>query len=287
MSRMLEALKRIETGSPQPRRGIRPISPEELDFFGLRADADAPAEIGEPATLQPSGSRSRQTLETGPIDAKQGQILANSATDGLPGPPVEAQHPQYQGLAENILSQLPSGRAAALVFTSPAGGEGKTSTLVPLAAALADRMSGPMIAVDGNFQRPGLADRFGIESGGGLVEVLAGRTDWREVVRKTGVERLSVLPGGRFPAANDRPPESAGLARLLDELRREYRLVLLDAASLAHGETAPMIRLCDGTYLVLRLGRTARREARRAIRAVEAGGGRVLGCVLTGLPAEG
>jgi len=238
MSRMLEALKRIETGTPQPARGIRPISPEELELFGLRGDVEPP-EASEPVE----------------------QATGEDCARGLPGPPVEAADPQVQGLAENVLSQLPTGRAAALAFTSPIGGEGTT---------------------DANLRRPGLADRFGIRSGGGLVEVLAGSTDWRRVVRKTGVAGLSVLPGGRWPAADDRSPERAGLAGLLDALRRDYRLVLLDAASLACHETAPMIRLCDGTYLVLRLGRTARREARQAIRAVEAAGGRVLGCVLTG-----
>ena len=51
------------------------------------------------------------------------------------------------------------------------------------------------------------------------------------------------------------------MGTLLAELRNHYRLVLVDAASLRYAETAPLAACCDATYLVVRLGSTARRAA--------------------------
>ena len=117
--------------------------------------------------------------------------------------------------------------------------------------------------------------------------VLAGGADWRELVRRTSVPRLSVLPAGQLPADDGSPRTGWKLASVLDALRNRYRLVLIDAPSLAHPEVAPWSRLCDGTYLVVDLGQTGRRAARQAVRLIEKCGGRVLGCVLVNAPAEG
>ena len=56
--------------------------------------------------------------------------------------------------------------------------------------------------------------------------------------------------------------------------------MILDAPSLAHAEAAPLARCCDGAYLVVRLGHTARRAVAEAARALRAKGGRLLGCLV-------
>ena len=120
-----------------------------------------------------------------------------------------------------------------------------------------------------------------------LTDVLTGRAGWADVIQKTAMERLHVLPGPRFPAEDGSLPKDGDLAALLDDLRKHYRIVLLDTASLAYPEVAPLSESCDGTYLVIRVGRTARRAARQAARLIRRWGGRLFGCVLTGVPAEG
>jgi Mrp family chromosome partitioning ATPase len=166
------------------------------------------------------------------------------------------------------------------MFTSPGDGEGKTSTLASLAVVLAERGEEEIAAVDANLRSPTLGNRLGIWAARGLVDVLAGEADWRELMRKTGVARLSVLPAGQLPSNHDSPSTESKLASVLDALRTRYRVVLIDAPSLAHPEVAPWSRFCDGTYLVAELGQTGRRAARHAVHLIERSGGRVLGCVL-------
>ncbi len=212
------------------------------------------------------------------------QATSAVPSESQPGPPAgivgRARDPQYSDLAREILSQLPGKRPATVLFTSPGDGEGKTTTLAPLSAAMADQMPEEILVVDANFRNPTLAGLLGIETDSGLVDVLTGVAKWQDIVRKTSVDHLSVLPGGRFPSADGTPPGGLDLAPLLTEFRRNFRLVAFDAASLSHPEVAPMSRFFDATYLVLELGDTSQHMARQAVRILDQCGGRLLGCVL-------
>ena len=199
----------------------------------------------------------------------------------LDAPLIEPADPAYLQLAKNIVGQFPKQREAAILFTSPGNGEGKTSTVVGLSAALASEEPGGVLAVDGNFQCPRLAGLVGIEANYGLGEVLSGQANWREMIQSARGDSLSVLPGSAGFSADVCTVNTANLADLLSELRREFRFVLFDAASLRYPEVAEMTRYFDGTYLVIELNRTSRGEARQAVRIIDNCEGRLLGCVLT------
>jgi Mrp family chromosome partitioning ATPase len=325
MSRMLEALRQIETQPPETRPTVRPVSPEEFDSFGLRrspgseaqeppqaeqaasaAEAIEPAESaapGEPDAQVESTDAEQATPPSEPdqvessAERAEAPVAEGAVSDTAPEAapvresdrnvrrllsPLADEHQQpYRELAGNILGQLSPGRPAVLMFTSPGDGEGKTSMLAALAVALAEEVAEDVVVVDANFRNPALANDFGIWADQGLVEVLTGEMDWRQVVRKTSAKHLSVLPGGRFPGDEGPLPEDLKLASLLETLRRGHRLVLVDTASLQYPEVAPLSGMCDGTYLVVALGETERNAARQAVRLIERCGGQLLGCVLT------
>ena len=69
------------------------------------------------------------------------------------------------------------------------------------------------------------------------------------------------------------------MSHLLRDLAGHYDLVVVDAPSLAHRGTAQLAAVCDGTYLVVRLGEGSPRMLREAAQVVQANGGRLLGCV--------
>jgi len=286
MSRMLEALKEIEAKSPRRPTAIEPISPEELRSFGLGRSARLPA--GAPAQAPPPDLPARaDDPPAKPIASPPGlePTLGFPVEPGRPlarplSPLDDEQKPPYRELAERVLAQRSSGQLSVILFASPGDGQGTTSTLASLAVVLAETGAMEIAAVDAHLRSPALAKRLGIWAGRGLVDVLAGEAGWRELVRRTSVPRLSVLPAGQLPADRDGPPADSKLGSVLDGLRTGYHLVLIDAPSLAHPEAAPWSRLCDGVYLVARLGQTGRRAARQAVRLLTRRGGRVLGCVL-------
>jgi Mrp family chromosome partitioning ATPase len=68
----------------------------------------------------------------------------------------------------------------------------------------------------------------------------------------------------------------------LEKLKREYELVLIDGASLAQAESIPMIRHCQGVYLVVRLGHSSRRMVSEARQVIDQAGGKLFGCIAVG-----
>jgi polysaccharide biosynthesis transport protein len=203
--------------------------------------------------------------------------------------------------ADKILRQL-SGRAevpfdsldrpAVVAITSPGDGDGKTSLLLNLAPHLARRMADGILAVDANFRKPDLTARLRLP---------ADKTTTRPLlIYPTNLRRLNVLPAsageslasgcGEWASPSCSGPTTGKAARhttmqtslapWIEELREGWPLVLLDMCSLAHAEAAPLAGCCDGVYLAVRLGHTARRAVAQAARVLRASGARLLGCLV-------
>lgn len=300
MGRILTALKQIEArqarGAPPTPR---PPEPPEADETAAAPRCAGGPELGDAAFSGP-------LRDTNPEAAPGDTLLAPAQDpgDALPGAPPElpapppdgadadlhdairglaerresGQDPGYCQMAANILAQLPAGRPAVLLFAGVADGGAATRTLAPLAAVLGETLPRPVLAVDARPDGPELAGCFGVESRRSLIEVLGGDARWQEAVRATPVSNLHVLPGSQWDQAKQRPPSGA-LAELFEQLRRQYRLVLVDGGALDGAAADGLAVLCDGVYLVVHLGRTPRRAVLAAVDDVRRAGARVLGCI--------
>ena len=100
-------------------------------------------------------------------------------------------------------------------------------------------------------------------------------------IRKTGIERLALLPCGSDPQTTPELLEPATLRGLLMDLRTEFDVILLDTPPvLVSADAATLAASADGVIMVVRAGQTNRGAAELAGQRVTAAGGRVLGAVL-------
>jgi Mrp family chromosome partitioning ATPase len=288
MSRMLAALKQLEARAAQPQRAPESAPPEEPAFPGRRPDEVPQVQTGT-GTHRPArndtaieAALARVEIAAAALRPQQDQPHRDSSTASWPIPSTQHHARIYRQLAENVLSQVARGGPAVLMFTSPGDGDGKTELLVSLAAALAEQTAQPVLLLDANVRKPDLASCLGVKAARGLVHVLAGAASWQQVVQETSVPHLDLLPGVKSPTPDVGRPDQWNLRPLVDELRGRYRLVLVDTASLAHAEVAPMAGYCDGTYLVARLKHTTRRDLARAVEVIRGCRGRLLGSVVIG-----
>ncbi len=317
MSRTLEALRQIEARSLQAAIAERPSPADAADLStdaaDLSADAAEHLRLAESAVSsalsgaaegsQPSDRQRppgfREVLKQLSVtlvpqtheepDAQREE--PDAQREGPESPreqlqPEPVADPRYVPLAETILQEFRPGQSAVLLFVSVDDADGTTETVASLAPALAERVTGEVLAVDCHFDRPQLADRLGAaeETGmaadWGLADVLHGDARWQEVVHPAKVKRLAVLPGVPLPAAPARSWESARPAALWKELKENYQFVLLDAPTAVDPRVAALVQDSDGAYLVIRLGQTPRRAARKAARTLRQSGARLLGCVV-------
>ncbi|MBN2580786.1 MAG: CpsD/CapB family tyrosine-protein kinase [Pirellulales bacterium] len=282
MGQLLDALKRLETPGP------RAVEPETVSDTVTIAPEEEPALRGEVQMAD-----TLREVESAVTELTVGELPEMEIEQAFPAPvsppPLPPQpspaekSPQgevFSEIARSLCGQLPTGQATALFFTSPQDGEGKTETLWGLVHALAAQGTGRTLVVDANFRRPTFSRRWAqVRRGHGLGEVLWAMADWDEAVQSGIVRGVDLLPNFGLPRNLDRSAEPLGFDDLLQAVRKEYSLVLIDAASLAHAETAVLAATCEGVYLVVRFGYTTRPAVRTAVDALTRSGSRLWGCI--------
>ena len=208
-------------------------------------------------------------------------------------PLVVASDPQdpiaeaYRSLRTNVRFLFPRGEPGVFVVTSSGPGEGKTTTAANLAIAFAE--SGQRVAlVDADMRLPRVAERFGIEGGIGLSDVLAGRVAVGDVVQRWGRGALFLLPAGTIPPNPAELLGSPAMSHLVESLTEAFDVVIIDSPpTLLVTDAAVVSRFATGTILVAAAGTTTKPRLADAVQRIEAADSRVLGTVVTMLPTTG
>ncbi len=175
-------------------------------------------------------------------------------------------------------------RTIAIAAARPS--EGKTTVTLALGRSAA--LSGErVVAIDCDLRHPSFARLIGGEAEPGLADVLRGNARLEEVIRKDHLTDLAFIPAGRGG------PETLGLfmsesmGRLLQTLRQDYELVLMDAPP-AHAMTDTRIiaQIADVTLLCVRWRATPRAVVLNAVELLEAAGATLAGVALSRVDAR-
>jgi polysaccharide biosynthesis transport protein len=172
-----------------------------------------------------------------------------------------------------------------VVLTSPCMGDGKTTVACNLSIAVAE-IGRKVLLIDGDLRRPRLHKVFGMTNTWGLSDELWADFPLESVpisdlVRRTEVSGLSLLPGGSCGVTPTNLFYSPRMSKLLERLRREFDMIMVDAPPMIHLADARVLgRLADGVILVVRAGQTTTESARFAIQRFAEDGTCVLGTVL-------
>jgi receptor protein-tyrosine kinase len=147
-------------------------------------------------------------------------------------------------------------RPRSLVITSAVPSEGKTSTAINLAIALA-QTGQRILLIDGDLRRPKAASVLGLERSVGLTTVLVGRSDLHESIQKHTASGIYFLASGPIPPNPTEVLQSHAAQSLFDRLNQMFDMVIIDAPPLLPVSDAAIIaRDVDGAILVVRHGKT-------------------------------
>ncbi len=174
----------------------------------------------------------------------------------------------------------------ALLFTSSLADEGKSSTVCNLAIMQA-QFGKRVIVVETDLRRPRATGYLGLPNSVGVTDVLVGRVTAGEAMQTWGNNWFDVLASGPLPPSPSDLLGSQRMSQLIEQLRGQYDLVLVDAPPvLPFADAAATGPACDGAILVVRYGKTRIAQVRQALDALGAVGVPVLGSVLSMTPAK-
>jgi protein-tyrosine kinase len=182
---------------------------------------------------------------------------------------------QYRALKRPLLKSLSGDGASAddscntLVVTSALPGEGKTFTVFNLAMSIAMERDISVLLIDADLTRRSLSALVGLASAPGLGDVLVERElDVADVIVKTNVPKLSLIPAGQAQQYVTELLSSGQMRRVIRELADRYkdRIILMDSAPvLGSSQATALCDLAGQILFVVEEGKTSQHSIRDAI----------------------
>lgn len=212
-----------------------------------------------------------------------GTIPSSRSSECLPL--IAAHQPQsveaesYRDLRTNLHFMLLAGRMKTVLVTSSLLGEGKSTSAINLAQALA-QAGGRVLLIDADLRRPALAAQLGLERMVGLTTVLIGEADLEDVSQPLETEGLDVLTSGPIPPNPSELLGSDAMRTLLESAAERYDYVVVDSAPvLAVTDAVALSRFVDGALVVAQCHRVKKQQIAAALAKLDSVDARVLGVV--------
>ena len=246
----------------QPQSGPRPP---------LQVAESAPPYTGRDATAPPAGTGSRKYCD---INLARLQQLGMVTHDG--GRTTVAE--DFRIIKRPLLHNARAGAAEIkhgnlIVVTSALPGEGKTYCAVNLAMSIAMEMDITVLLVDADVARPSVLKVLGLGAEPGLMDILLNdEMELSDVIMRTNVATLSILPAGRSNKHATELLASRSMSALLDEIASRYadRVVIFDSPPLLITSEASVLAAQMGqVVMVVEAETTTQRSVREALRLIE------------------
>ncbi len=186
-----------------------------------------------------------------------------------------------RSLHNGIMMSGPEAKPKLVVVTSARPNEGKTSIAISMGRLMA--MSGRrVILLDFDQRKPEVDERLRSPHKAGIVEYLSGEVELVDVVQKEVASGLEFIVSGRHTHSFVELLRSERLNQLLEQLRGDYDLVLVDGPPvLALADIKLLSRLADRTVLIVRWRDTPRNVVRVALRQLVDAGVTVAGVAIS------
>jgi capsular exopolysaccharide synthesis family protein len=167
-----------------------------------------------------------------------------------------------------------------ILVTSTSPDEGK-STVAQYLAQTISQAGKKVLVLDADLINPTLHRCFGIPNQRGLSNLIVGDADNSAFAQVKDYPNLSVITSGPIPPNSSELLGSTQMKHLMDLLREEYDLVIMDTPPiLPVTDAAVASSLADGVILVVQAGKTRGADVRHAQEVLETAHANLLGVVL-------
>ncbi|MEB3100759.1 CpsD/CapB family tyrosine-protein kinase [Ferviditalea candida] len=169
----------------------------------------------------------------------------------------------YRSLRFNLECSAFDQNIRMITITSSNRGEGKTTTAVNLAAAVA-QSGKKTVLIDANLRSPAVHLAFGMDNAGGLSEYLESRLAINDIIKDPFVINLSLITSGTVPATPSELLLSDRLHSLFAQLKQNYDVILIDTPPILNLTDAKLIAAAsEGVLLVVEHGKLRQAAANK------------------------
>ncbi len=200
--------------------------------------------------------------------------------------PFSSISEQFKKLKARVLNQMSKQDFRnTIMVTSSDIGEGKSIVAINLAVALSNELDYTVLLVDVDLRKPSIHKYFGIEPEYGLSDYLTNKVALKDVLIKTGIGKLVILPAGAVPDNSAELLSSEKMKMLVHELKHRYgdRYVIFDSTPLLVTADPLLLGMqMDGVVFVIQEGKTSQQAALQSMSLMK--GWNILGAVFNNVP---
>jgi protein-tyrosine kinase len=207
-------------------------------------------------------------MDVGDIEVRIENPLLTTLCD--PHSIVSEEYRKLKSVVATFARQ--NGFRNAIMVTSSVSNEGKSLTSLNLAITLAQEMDHTVLLVDADLRKPSIQAYMGMEPTKGVSDYLNDEAPLSDLLIKTGIGRLTLLPAGT-PIKN--PVElfsSRKMRDLFTEIKNRYqdRFIIIDTPPvLPFAETRSICTVADGVLFVIREGQSSPENISEAMKALD------------------
>jgi len=160
-----------------------------------------------------------------------------------------------------------------IMITSSLPGEGKSFCAINLAISMAMEMDRTVLLIDADVAKPRVPEYLGIHADKGLLDVLQDKDlKLSDVLIRTDIAKLTVLPAGRTYKRATELLASAAMTRLVEDIGNRYpdRIILFDSPPLlATSEASVLATHMGQIVMVVEAERTSQEAVREALSHIQ------------------
>lgn len=165
----------------------------------------------------------------------------------------------FNSIMVNIKLKMGEMNKRAIIFCSSVPGEGTTTICSNLALASAKMSAGNVLLMDCNSKHPDIHKIFKTEANPGLTDILLGKINWEDAVRKSNRKNFFVLPFGQSSQESFSLLVSGGMDQLLKTFKTAFDFIFLDAPPiLGNPEAETIAPWVDASVLIVEANATRR-----------------------------
>lgn len=201
-------------------------------------------------------------------------------------PPQSPRAESFLQIRTNLKFSQVSNTSKTILVTSSLPGEGKSTTAMNLAIAMA-QSGQSVVLVDADLRRPSIGEYLGFDNSAGLTTALIGQADVNDLLQPWGQDRLFVLTSGEIPPNPSELLGSEQMHQLILRLEKVFDFVVVDAPPLLPvTDAAVLAQQVGGVVLVVGSSRVKLPEVEKSLAALDMVKANLLGLVINLLPAK-